>query len=176
MVMKNVHAGNRGRPWPRRDTHLPHSDFPGERTASTYNPGRAQLRPLSSWPAAVSAKSASSPTSHFIDAPFQQAVLYRRAARRQKSAYMGCRTRVIGNVYDPSRWRYATAEATSSFTSINLPRLAIEGNRETWTGSLRTWTSMMDLVLWTSFLERFEIQCRKHVYNLSFPHGPGRLD
>ena len=41
---------------------------------------------------------------------------------------MGCRTRVMGNVYDPDTRDLATAAATCSFTSINLPRLAIKAN------------------------------------------------
>ncbi len=38
---------------------------------------------------------------------------------------MGCRTRVIGNVYDPEN-EIAFSRGNLSFTSINLPRLAIE--------------------------------------------------
>ena len=38
---------------------------------------------------------------------------------------MGCRTRVMGNVYDPTR-EVTCGRGNLSFTSINLPRLAIE--------------------------------------------------
>lgn len=38
-------------------------------------------------------------------------------------AYMGCRTRVIANVYDPSR-AITNGRGNLSFTSINLPRIA----------------------------------------------------
>ena len=38
---------------------------------------------------------------------------------------MGCRTRVMGNVYDPEH-EIAYSRGNLSFTSINLPRLAIE--------------------------------------------------
>lgn len=38
---------------------------------------------------------------------------------------MGCRTRVRGNVYDPEH-EIAYSRGNLSFTSINLPRLAIE--------------------------------------------------
>ena len=38
---------------------------------------------------------------------------------------MGCRTRVMGNVYDPSR-EIAHGRGNLSFTSINLPRIAIK--------------------------------------------------
>ena len=40
-------------------------------------------------------------------------------------AYMGCRTRVIGNVYDPTR-EICPGRGNLSFTSINLPRIAIK--------------------------------------------------
>ena len=44
---------------------------------------------------------------------------------------MGCRTRVIGNIYDPSR-EIVYGRGNLSFTTINLPRLGIEnrGNIE----------------------------------------------
>ncbi len=38
---------------------------------------------------------------------------------------MGCRTRVMGNVYDPDR-EVTPGRGNLSFTSINLPRLAIQ--------------------------------------------------
>lgn len=38
---------------------------------------------------------------------------------------MGCRTRVMGNVYDPTR-EVTCGRGNLSFTSDNLPRLAIE--------------------------------------------------
>jgi ribonucleoside-triphosphate reductase len=40
---------------------------------------------------------------------------------------MGCRTRVMGNVYDPTR-EISYSRGNLSFTSINLPRLAIESD------------------------------------------------
>ena len=40
---------------------------------------------------------------------------------------MGCRTRVIGNVYDKTR-EISNGRGNLSFTSINLPRIAIKAN------------------------------------------------
>ncbi len=40
---------------------------------------------------------------------------------------MGCRTRVMGNAYDPSR-EVTCGRGNLSFTSINLPRLGIEAH------------------------------------------------
>ena len=42
---------------------------------------------------------------------------------------MGCRTRVMGNVYDPSR-EISYGRGNLSFTSINLPRIAIEADHD----------------------------------------------
>ena len=47
------------------------------------------------------------------------------AIHETEIAYMGCRTRVIGNVYDPTR-EVCNRRGNLSFTSINLPRIAIE--------------------------------------------------
>ena len=41
---------------------------------------------------------------------------------------MGCRTRVIGNAYDPTR-EIVTGRGNLSFTTINLPRLGIKAQR-----------------------------------------------
>ena len=83
---------------------------------------------------------------------------------------MGCRTRVIGNVYDPER-EIANGRGNLSFTSINLPRLAIKakGDLDVFFESL---DRMMDLCV-EQLLERFEIQCRKKVYNYPFLMGQG---
>ena len=41
---------------------------------------------------------------------------------------MGCRTRVIGNTYDTSK-QISNGRGNLSFTTINLPRLAIMANK-----------------------------------------------
>lgn len=83
---------------------------------------------------------------------------------------MGCRTRVMGNVYDPDR-EIAPGRGNLSFTSINLPRLAIRSK-----GDLDLFFDLLDakLALAVGQLdERFEIQARKHVYNAPFLMGQG---
>ena len=62
------------------------------------------------------------PNFSFIDAPFN--AQYYKGTPETEIAYMGCRTRVMGNVYDPDR-EIAPGRGNLSFTSINLPRLAI---------------------------------------------------
>lgn len=109
------------------------------------------------------------PNFAFIDAPFNLQY-YDPKRPETEIAYMGCRTRVIGNVNDPSR-EQCNQRGNLSFTSINLPRLAIEAK-----GDLRAFYEgldrMMDLCI-DQLKERFEIQCRKHVYNYPFLMGQG---
>ena len=85
-------------------------------------------------------------------------------------ASMGCRTRVIGNVYDPTR-QISYSRGNLSFTSINLPRIALEnrGNEE---GFYRRLDELLELVA-RQLLDRFEIQAQKHVYNFPFLMGQG---
>lgn len=81
-----------------------------------------------------------------------------------------CRTRVIGNFYDPEN-ETTYGRGNLSFTSINLPRLAIEakGNTEKFFKDL---FATMDLVK-EQLLDRLEIQSRLHVYNMPFLMGQG---
>ncbi len=109
------------------------------------------------------------PNFSFIDAPFNLQY-YKPGHPETEIAYMGCRTRVIGNVYDPSR-EICNGRGNLSFTTINLPRLAIKARgdvNEFFDGLDR----MLDLCV-EQLLERFEIQCRKHVYNYPFLMGQG---
>ena len=84
------------------------------------------------------------PNFSFIDAPFNLQY-YKPGNPDTEIAYMGCRTRVIGNAYDPSR-EIVTGRGNLSFTSINLPRLAIEskGNIDIFYEKL---DAMMNLVI-----------------------------
>lgn len=58
-----------------------------------------------------------------MDASFNKQ--YYKGTPETEIAYMGCRTRVMGNVYDPTR-EISPRRGNLSFTSINLPRLAIK--------------------------------------------------
>ena len=109
------------------------------------------------------------PNFSFIDAPFNLQY-YKPGHPETEIAYMGCRTRVIGNVYDPSR-EICNGRGNLSFTTINLPRLAIKSKGDVglfFEGLDR----MLDLCV-DQLLERFEIQCRKHVRNFPFLMGQG---
>ena len=64
------------------------------------------------------------PNFSFLDAPFNLQY-YKEGDYNTEVAYMGCRTRVMGNHYDPSR-EVTCGRGNLSFVSINLPRLGIK--------------------------------------------------
>lgn len=108
------------------------------------------------------------PNFSFVDAPFN--LQYYKGTPETEISYMGCRTRVMGNVYDPSR-EITTGRGNLSFTSINLPRLAIrsKGDRDLFFDLL---DAKITLVV-GQLDERFKIQASKHVYNAPFLMGQG---
>ncbi|HIT73786.1 anaerobic ribonucleoside-triphosphate reductase [Tyzzerella sp. An114] len=108
------------------------------------------------------------PNFSFQDAPFN--LQYYKGTPETEIAYMGCRTRVIGNVYDPER-EISNGRGNLSFTTINLPRIAIlaEKNIEWFYEEL---DRKIDLVF-EQLLERFEIQAKKKVNNYPFLMGEG---
>ncbi|MCL2151505.1 MAG: anaerobic ribonucleoside triphosphate reductase [Oscillospiraceae bacterium] len=109
------------------------------------------------------------PNFAFVDAPFN-IKYYKEGVPETEIAYMGCRTRVIANAHDPEK-EICNGRGNLSFTSINLPRLAIKA-----AGDINRFFEdldhKLDLVV-EQLLERFEIQCRKHVYNYPFLMGQG---
>lgn len=109
------------------------------------------------------------PNFSFIDAPFNLKY-YKEGQSETEVAYMGCRTRVIGNVYDPSR-EIVNGRGNLSFTTINLPRLGLE-NRENINGFYKQLDQTIDLVI-EQLIERFEIQASKKVSNYPFLMGQG---
>ncbi|WP_148279592.1 anaerobic ribonucleoside triphosphate reductase [Acidipropionibacterium acidipropionici] len=109
------------------------------------------------------------PNFSFQDAPFN-AQYHRPGHPETEVAYMGCRTRVMANVHDPSR-EITYGRGNLSFTSINLPRLAILADHDV----DRFFTSldeMMDLVI-EQLLDRLKIQSQKRVRNFPFLMGQG---
>ncbi len=107
------------------------------------------------------------PNFSFLDAPFNKQY-YKPNDYNTEVAYMGCRTRVMGNVHDPSK-EITCGRGNLSFTSINLPRLAIEahGNIDKFYKSL---DEMIDLVI-RQLLHRFKVQCSKIGKNYPFLMG-----
>lgn len=109
------------------------------------------------------------PNFSFIDAPFNLQY-YKPGDYNTEIAYMGCRTRVMGNVYDPDR-EVTCGRGNLSFTSVNLPRIAIEAQ-----GDLEAFYRLLDRridLIVRQLLHRFKIQCGKKVYNYPFLMGQG---
>lgn len=109
------------------------------------------------------------PNFSFIDAPYNLQY-YVPGRPETEAAYMGCRTRVVANNFDPSR-EIVNGRGNLSFTSINLPRIAIKshGNVEIFFEDLGR---KLDLVI-DQLLERFKIQSSKKVRNYPFLMGQG---
>ncbi|QEY35316.1 anaerobic ribonucleoside triphosphate reductase [Caproiciproducens galactitolivorans] len=109
------------------------------------------------------------PNFSFIDAPFNLQY-YKKGDYNSEVAYMGCRTRVMGNNYDKTK-EVTCGRGNLSFTSVNLPRIGIEAK-----GDLKKFYELlderMDMVI-RQLLHRFEIQCSKKVYNYPFLMGQG---
>ena len=107
------------------------------------------------------------PNFSFLDAPFNLQY-YKPGDYNTEVAYMGCRTRVMGNVHDPER-EVTCGRGNLSFTSINLPRLAIlaKGNLDAF---YRELDSLTELVI-RQLLHRFKIQCAKKGRNYPFLMG-----
>lgn len=109
------------------------------------------------------------PNFTFIDAPFNLQY-YKPGHPETELAVMGCRTRVFGNEYDKTK-EIIPGRGNLSFTTVNLPRLAIEAH-----GSLSRFYESLDQVVKMVFdqlLDRFEIIANKHVYNYPFLMGQG---
>ena len=108
------------------------------------------------------------PNFSFLDAPFN--AQYYKGTPETEIAYMGCRTRVMGNVYDPER-EVTPGRGNLSFTSINLPRLALRAK-----GDIELFFDLLDsklALVRAQLKERFEIQARLKVYNAPFLMGQG---
>ncbi|OUN37365.1 anaerobic ribonucleoside triphosphate reductase [Massilimicrobiota sp. An80] len=108
------------------------------------------------------------PNFSFVDATFNKQ--YYKGTPETEIAYMGCRTRVMGNIYDPTR-EISPRRGNLSFTSINLPRLAIKSKGDIDEFFIKL-DQLIDLCI-DQLLERFEIQCKRRVMNYPFLMGQG---
>lgn len=105
-----------------------------------------------------------------LDAPYN-AQFYKEGVVGSEIAYMGCRTRVISNVHDPSN-ELVTGRGNLSFTSINLPRLGLLAGKNNIEMFFNLLENRMELVR-KQILDRFEAQCRKKPINYPFLMGQG---
>lgn len=109
------------------------------------------------------------PNFSFIDAPYNLQY-YKEGDPNTEIAYMGCRTRVIGNAYDPER-QIVTGRGNLSFTTINLPRLGIKAHY-----SIEEFYRLLDAELQLcidQLMHRYRIQAGKKVKNFPFLMGQG---
>lgn len=114
------------------------------------------------------------PNFSFMDSSFNKP--YFKGDYNTEVGYMGCRTRVIGNVVDEDK-AVTPGRGNLSFTSINLPRLGIKhglprNNETDMKGFYEELGETMDLVR-DQLLERFDIQCNRRRYNFPFLLGEG---
>ena len=112
------------------------------------------------------------PNFSFLDAPFNLS-FYKPGDYRTEVGYMGCRTRVMSDITDLNN-QTTGGRGNLSFTSINLPRIAIkhgiclkERDKADMDGFYKELGETMELVR-DQLLERFEIQCNKRCYNFPF--------
>jgi anaerobic ribonucleoside-triphosphate reductase len=101
------------------------------------------------------------PTFSFMDSSFNKQY-------GDQVAYMGCRTRVMANRRGPAE---TTKRGNLSFTTLNLPRLAIKAERNT-----KKFFSLLDEVIeltLNQLYHRFKVQCRLRVKDIPFVMGQG---
>lgn len=132
-----------------------------------YNPGEPNYD-LFKLACRVSAKRLF-PNFSFVDAPYNLKY-YVPGKPETEIAYMGCRTRVIGNAHDPSR-EITFGRGNLSFTTVNLPRIALRANKNI-DAFFEDLDQKIELVI-SQLNERFEIQAAKKVKNFPFLMGQG---
>ena len=109
------------------------------------------------------------PNFTFCDSPYN-AQYYKEGHPETEIAVMGCRTRVIGNVYDPEH-QQVTGRGNFSFNTLNLPRLGILAK-----GDLKKFFTDLDNLIDDAIQQlkdRFDYIGNKHVYNYPFLMGQG---
>ena len=104
------------------------------------------------------------PNFSFIDAPFNLP-FYKPGDYNTEVAYMGCRTRVMSNVYDPTR-QVTCGRGNLSFTSVNLPRLGIRAKGDV-DKFFKLLDEEIDLVI-EQLMARYKIQAKKRAMNYPF--------
>jgi len=101
------------------------------------------------------------PTFSFMDSSFNKDY-------GDQVAYMGCRTRVMANRRGPEE---TPRRGNLSFTTINLPRLAIKAER-----NLKKFYQLLDEITELTINQlyhRFKVQCRLRVKDIPFVMGQG---
>ncbi|MEG1312489.1 MAG: anaerobic ribonucleoside triphosphate reductase [Romboutsia sp.] len=113
------------------------------------------------------------PNFSFLDAPFN-IKYYKEGYPETEATYMGCRTRVLGNVCGDE---IVSGRGNLSFTTINLPRIGIKhgiinNNKINIEEFFTELDEKIDLVI-EQLLERMEVQSNKKMKNFPFLMGQG---
>jgi len=111
------------------------------------------------------------PNFSFLDAPFN-AKYYVEGRPETEATYMGCRTRVLGNVCGEE---IVSGRGNLSFTTINLPRLGIKhgvlSQSETKLDDFFAELDEKIALVIEQLLERMQVQGNKKVKNFPFLMG-----
>ncbi|VBB06202.1 ribonucleoside-triphosphate reductase anaerobic [Lucifera butyrica] len=101
------------------------------------------------------------PTFSFMDSSFNKAY-------GDQVSYMGCRTRVMANKRGPE---VTDGRGNLSFTTINLPRLAIKAERD----FMKFYQALADMIDLTceQLFHRYQVQARLKVKDMPFLMGQG---
>lgn len=117
------------------------------------------------------------PNFNNIDSSFNR--IYYNGNPETICAVMGCRTRVLGNDYDPSH-AITPSRGNLSFTTVNLPYLALLARSENPTLKEESlFEAFMEIVehyiqvVFEQLLDRFEIQAKRTAGNYPFLMGQG---
>ena len=99
------------------------------------------------------------PTFSFMDTSYN-------APFNGEIAYMGCRTRVIADKFAPPQ---TEGRGNLSFTTINLPRLALKANKDI----MKFYEYLDDLLelVGEQLYHRYQVQCKLRVSDLPFLMG-----
>lgn len=107
------------------------------------------------------------PNFSFMDAPFNAQYCV-DGDPNTEVAYMGCRTRVMGNVNGDE---VTGGRGNLSFTTVNLVRCALDADGDFNHFQLNVYDAMK--IAEKQLLHRYKIQCKRHVYNYPFLMGNG---
>lgn len=104
------------------------------------------------------------PNFVFINAPYNYQ-FYKEGHPETEAAVMGCRTRVLPNIYDPEH-QTPVGRGNIAFTTINLPKIALLSDK-----SLDIFFNKLDMTLklcFNNLYDRFKYLSKKHAYNFPF--------
>lgn len=104
------------------------------------------------------------PNFVYINSPYNYQ-FYKKGHPETEVAVMGCRTRVLPNIYDPEH-QTPVGRGNIAFTTINLPKIALLSDKD-----LDIFFNKLDKTLklcYNNLYDRFKYLSKKHAYNYPF--------